>query len=457
MRSCLALALCAACLALPIFAEDWPQWRGPSRNDQSSETGLLKAFDGKAPKVVWEIKNAGVGYSGPSIYKGKVYLAGGTIEAPKEAPKDESSEKKEEPKGKRRGGAGQKHIDEVLCLDEATGKEEWRVKVGNEYEDNGSDSNWGGGPRANPSVTEDGHIYVLGIRGDVFCLKTSNGSVVWTKNYEKDFGGKLMSGWGFSESPLVDGDKLVCVPGGDKGSLACLNRKTGEVIWRSTDLKDAAGYSSVVKANLAGVDQYVVLTGSNVVGVATDSGKLLWKYDCKDRYKVAVIPTPVIVDKDLVYATSGYGAGCDLIRISGDASGQKAEKVFSNRDVVNHHGGVISKEGFIFGHSDAKGWICQDLKDGSLKWSTRGGAKSPEKGSVTYADGALFCYGEDTGTLVVVEANSKEFKELGRFKISGETKLRRPSGKFWTHPVIANGKLYLRDQDLLFCYDISGK
>ena len=213
----------------------------------------------------------------------------------------------------------------------------------------------------------------------------------------------------------------------------------------------------MVKANLAGVDQYVVLTGSNVVGVATDSGKLLWKYDCKDRYKVAVIPTPVIVDKDLVYATSGYGAGCDLIRISGDASGQKAEKVFSNRDVVNHHGGVISKEGFIFGHSDAKGWICQDLKDGSLKWSTRGGAKSPEKGSVTYADGALFCYGEDTGTLVVVEANSKEFKELGRFKISGETKLRRPSGKFWTHPVIANGKLYLRDQDLLFCYDISGK
>jgi outer membrane protein assembly factor BamB len=453
MRSCLALALCAACLAVPLFAEDWPQWRGPGRNDQSSETGLKKSFDGKAPPVAWEFKNAGVGYSGPSIHKGKVYLVGGTIETPKDEPK----EKKEEPKGKgRRGGSGQKHVDEVFCLDEANGKELWRVKVGKEYEDNGSDSNWGGGPRGNPTVTEDGHLYILGIRGDVYCLKSADGSLVWTKNYEKDLGGKLMSGWGFSESPLVDGEKLVCVPGGDKGTLACLNRKTGEVIWRSTDLKDAAGYSSVVKANLAGVDQYVVLTASNVVGVSTDSGKLLWSYDCKDRYRVAVIPTPVIVGKDLVYATSGYGAGCDLIKVSGDASGQKAEKVFSNRDLANHHGGVIFKDGFIYGHGDGKGWICQDIKDGSTKWSSRGN-KAPEKGSVTYADGALFCYGEDSGTLVVVEANSKEYKELGRFKITGETKLRRPSGKFWTHPVIANGKLYLRDQDLLFCYDISGK
>lgn len=468
MRSSLAIALCVVLLTLPLFAEDWPQWRGPKRNDHSSETNLKKDFDGKAPPVVWSINNAGVGYTGPSILKGKVYLAGGTIEPAKDAPP--AGEKKEESKGKgkgKRGGSGQKHVDEIFCLDEATGKEVWRVKVGQEYEDNGSDSNWGGGPRGNPAVTEDGYLYQLGIRGDVYCLKTADGSLVWTKNYEKDFGGKLMSGWGFSESPLVDGDKLICVPGGDKGTLACLNRKTGEVIWRSKEttkdpnappsfLKDPAGYSSVVKATLAGVEQYVVLTGSNVVGVAADSGNLLWKHDCHEKYKVAVIPTPVIVGEDLVYATSGYGAGCDLIRISGGASGQKADKVFSNRDLVNHHGGVIFKEGHIFGHSDGKGWVCQDLKDGKLKWTAPRG-KSAEKGSVTYADGALYCYGEDTGTLVVVKADPTEYKELGRFKITGETKLRRPSGKFWTHPVISNGKLYLRDQDLLFCYDISGK
>ncbi len=458
MRKSLALVLCAVALAFPLMAEDWPQWRGPARNDRSSETGLKKSFPEEGPAIAWKISNAGVGYSGPSILKGKVYLTGATIEVAKEAEADKS-EKKDEPKAKgRRGGTSQKHVDEAFCLDEATGKELWRVKVGAEYEDNGSDSNWGGGPRSNPTITADGYLYMLGLRGDIRCLKATDGALVWSKNYEKDLGGKLMSGWGFSESPLVDGDRIVCVPGGPKGSLASLNRLTGEVLWRTTDLKDAAAYSSVVKAKLAGVEQYVVLTAGGVVGVAPETGKLLWKYDAGGRYKVATIPTPVIAGEDLVYATAGYGAGCDLIRISGDSTLQKAEKVFSNSNVVNHHGGVIFQEGFIYGHGDGKGWVCQDLTDpeGKIKWSAPRN-KAPEKGSVTFADGALYCYGEESGTLVVVEASSGEYKELGRFKVGGQSKIRRPSGKFWTHPVIANGKLYLRDQDLLFCYDIAGK
>jgi len=423
-----SVAMLMACNAT---AADWPQWRGPTRDDKSSETGLNKAFGDKAPPLVWKFDKAGVGYSGPSIMGGKVYLTGGTVKE-----KD-------------------KHTDEAFCLDEKTGKQLWRVTIGAEYDDSGADKSWGGGPRANPTVTSDGHVYLLGIKGDIYCLKAADGSVVWTKNYSKDLSGKLMSGWGFSESPLVDGDHIVCVPGGKAGTLAKLDRKTGSVVWRSTDVTDDAGYASIVRANLAGVDQYVVLTAKNVVGVAVDSGKLLWSYDCSSKYKVAVIPTPVIVGADLVYATSGYGAGCDLIKISGGASGQKADKVFANKDVVNHHGGVIFKDGYIYGHSDTKGWICQDIKDGSIKWEWKRGGF--EKGSCTYADGALFCYGEGSGDLITLEVTTEGPKQIGKFKLPERTKLLRPSGKAWAHPVISNGKLYLRDQDLLYCFDLQSK
>ena len=408
---------------------DWPQWRGPNRDDLSTETGLKKDFKA-TPKVVWKISDAGIGYSGPAILDGKLYLLGGTVE-------------------------GSSHQDEVSCLNANTGEKIWRVTLPGKYDDNGSDNNWGGGPRCNPTVTKDGMIYVLGIRGDLYCLNAQDGKVIWTKSYSKDFGGKLMSGWGFSESPLVDGDKLICIPGGSGGTIIALNRTTGETLWRSKDLKDDAAYSSVVKANLAGVDQYVTLTGKNVVGVAVDSGKLLWKLDCASKFRVAVIPTPVVVGKDLIYATAGYGAGCDLIKISGSASGQTAERVFTNKEMSNHHGGVVFKGGYIYGHSDTKGWVCQDIEKGELKWDLKGG-KAPDKGSVIYADGALFCFSERSGDLTVLEANPAGGKELGRFKLPEQTKIRKPRGMIWTHPVIANGKLYLRDQDLLFCFDISG-
>lgn len=430
MRSIITTLSTAMLVAGLASAADWPQWRGPSRDDKSSETGLNKAFGAKAPPLAWKFSRTGIGYSGPSIASGKVYLVGGTA-------RDKDTDK---------------HQDEAICLDEGTGKEIWRVKIGSEYDDSGSDKNWGGGPRANPTVTPDGLVYFLGIRGDVYCLKAADGKLVWTRNYTRDFGGKLMSGWGFSESPLVDGDSIACTPGGSRGTIVRLDRKTGKTQWQSAELKDDAAYSSLVRANLAGVDQYVTLTGKAVAGVAVESGKLLWRLDCSDKFRVAVIPTAVIAGPDLVYATAGYGAGCDLIKISGGASGQKAEKVFSNKDVVNHHGGVILKDGFIYGHSDTKGWVCQDLKDGTLKWEWRRGGF--EKGSVTYADGALFCYGENSGDLVVLEAATSGPKQLGSIKLPERTKLLRRSGKAWAHPVIANGKLYLRDQDLLYCYDL---
>lgn len=421
--------LMAAMTLVSGFAQggDWPQWRGPNRDEKSTETGLKKDFKA-APKIVWQIRDAGTGYSGPSILAGKLYMTGGTPE-------------------------GKKHSDEVYCLNAETGAPIWRVTLDTTYEDSGSDSKWGGGPRANPTVTDDGKIYLLGIRGDLYCLDAKDGKTIWKKNYGKDFGGKLMSGWGFSESPLVDGDKVICAPGGPKGGIVALNRNTGALIWQAKEVTDDAGYSSLIKANLGGVDQYVTLTGSSVVGVEAETGKLLWKYDCKGRFRVAVIPTAVIVGPDLVFATAGYGAGCDLLKISGSAGGQTAVSLFTSKDVANHHGGVFFHDGYIYGHSDSSGWVCWNTADGKLKWNS----KKPEKGSVTFADGALYCYGENTGDLFVLAASPSGFKELGRFRLPEKTKIRKPDGKNWTHPVIANGKLYLRDQDILFCFDINDK
>jgi len=409
-------------------AGDWPQWRGPNRDEKSTETGLKKDFKA-TPKVLWKMDRAGLGFSGPSIRDGKLYLVGGTPE-------------------------GKKHTDEVSCLNADTGEKIWKVKLPGDYEDTGLDQTFGGGPRSNPTITADGKLYFLGIKGELYCLDAKDGHVIWQKSYSKDFGGK-MPVWGFSESPLIDGEKIVCVPGGSKGAVVALDRNTGSLLWKTNGVNDDANYSSLVKTVLSGVEQYVTLTAKSVIGVAVDDGKLLWKYDCSDKYKTAVIPTPVVVGPNLVFATAGYRAGCDLLKISGGKDGQTAEAVYTNKELDNHHGGVVFHEGFIYGHSDKNGWVCQDVTDGKLKWSLKSG--KAEKGSVLFADGALYCYCEGSGDLFVLEANPKIAVELGRFTLPEKTKLRRPRSGIWTHPVISNGKLYLRDQDKFFCFDIGAK
>ena len=389
---------------------DWPQWRGPDRSDVSKETGLLKKWPAEGPKRVWLYENAGNGYSGPAIANGKYF----TI-------------------GTRDGN------ECVLALDANTGKELWVAKIGGEL-----DNRWGSGPRGTPTVDGD-RVYALSGKGDLACISIADGKVLWTASMTA-LGGKT-PGWGYTESVLVDGDKVVCTPGGSKGALAALNKADGKEIWRSTDFTDGAQYASIIPADINGQRQYIQLTMQHLVGISAKDGKQLWSSDWPGR--TAVIPTPIYRDSH-VYISAGYGVGCKLVKIE---TGNKATTVYENKVMKNHHGGVILVGDHLYGYSDGPGWICQDFKSGDEVWAER---NKLGKGAIACADGMLYCLDEGSGTVVLIEASPKGWSEHGRFKLDPQTKIRSPQGRIWTHPVISNGKLYLRDQDLIYCYDIKG-
>jgi outer membrane protein assembly factor BamB len=400
-----AIGFCAQ--AVWAAGGDWPQWRGPNRDDVSTETGLLKEWPAGGPKRVWLFENAGNGYSSFSVVGGKLFTMG------------------------TRDGS-----EILLALDANTGKELWASPLEKIY-----DNNWGGGPRGVPSVDGD-QIFGLTGRGTLACVNLADGKIVW-KQSMTSLGGSV-PGWGYTESVLVDGDHVICTPGGSKGTIAALDKKTGKPVWQSSEFVDGAHYSSIVPAKINGTPQYVQLTMSSVAGVAAKDGKLLWRSDFPGR--TAVIPTPIVRD-NFVYVTAGYGAGCKEIKIGPK---NEVETVFENKVMKNHHGGVILVGDYIYGHSDGYAWVCQNFKTGEEVWNHRGFGK----GAVGFADGMLYCLEEGTGTVALVEASPSGWKEHGRFKLDPQTKIRSPQGRIWTHPVISNGKLYLRDQDLIFCFDV---
>src|SRR5262249_51317606 len=233
----------------------------------------------------------------------------------------------------------------LFALNADNGNEVWATAVGPLFR-----NGYGDGPRGTP--TTDGNIlYALGGQGKLICGEIATGKKRWQVDMHKDLHGKMMSGWGYTESPLVDGDKLICTPGGDSGTLAALNKNTGKVIWRSTELTDLASYSSCIIAEVGGVRQYIVLTGEGVAGVATDDGRLLWHYvQPEGKYRVAVVATPIFHD-NCVYVSADYNAGCDLIKLTPEGSGIKAEQVYSNHNMENHHGGVILVNRYLYGCS----------------------------------------------------------------------------------------------------------
>jgi outer membrane protein assembly factor BamB len=415
MRMLLLLLAALWVLTLPADAADWPQWRGPHRTDVSTETGLLKTWPKDGPRLLWTYSDAGNGYSSPAVVGDRLFTMGTRNDR-----------------------------DCVFALDVKTGKEVWSAKFVPVFHQDRGD-----GPRGTPTVAGD-LLYGIGGQGELVCVETATGKIRWQVSLKKDLGGQMMSGWGYSESPLVDGNQVICTPGGSKGTLAALDRQSGKLIWQSKELTDLAAYSSCIVAEVGGLRQYIQVTGSAVAGVAAKDGRLLWRYP-KDDFRTAVVPTPIFHDNQ-VYVTAGYGSGCALLKLTPNGNGTKAEKVYANKNMTNHHGGVVRVGEYVYGFSDSeRNWICQNFQTGETVWS---GQKKLGKGSLTCADGHLYCYSESDGTLVLVEASPKGWKEDGRFKIPRETTIRSSSGKIWTHPVVANGRLYLRDQDLIFCFDV---
>lgn len=407
------VVLFAGATLLPLRASDWPQWQGPDRSNVSTETGLLQQWPPAGPKLLWTFSQAGTGYSEPAIVGDRLYTMG-----------------------------ADQNTEYLFAIDLKTRKRLWAAAIGSRFI-----NDWSDGPRGTPTV--DGElIFALGGQGNLVCVKAANGKRLWAKSMQSDLGGKMMSGWGYTESPLVDGEVVVCTPGGNQGTLAALDKKTGVVRWRSKDFTDEAGYSSLVVSETGGIRRYVQRTGKSVSGVAAKDGRLLWRF--AHTANTAAIPTPIVAD-NYVFSTSGYGAGCVLIRLTPNGEGIKAEQVYANKDMTNHHGGVVKVGDYIYGHSDRGGWMCMEFTTGKVLWKEAG---KLGKGSITAADGRLYCYSENDGTVALIEASPEGWKENGRFKIPRQTKLPRKRGKIWTHPVVANGRLYLRDQDLIFCYQV---
>jgi outer membrane protein assembly factor BamB len=391
-------------VALTAWAIDWHQWRGPERTGHSAETDLLESWPQGGPPLAWSLENIGEGFSSFAVADGRVFTQ---VQR-----------------------AGQQY---VVALEEASGKTVWETPNGSTYS-----NNRGSGPRGTPTV-DGSRVYALGSSGNLACLDAATGKPVWQINVLKQFGGGNPN-WGLSESPLIDGEQLIVNAGGSGASVVALNKNNGQVIWKSQS--DEAGYSSAMVAVTGGIRQYVLLTGEAAIGVRADNGELLWRYD-KVSNRTANIATP-IVRGDHVFLSSDYGTGCALLKLSRQNGGVRAEEVYFNRNMRNHYSSSVLVGDFLYGYSSQ---ILTSMRfdTGEVVWQDR----SVGKGQVIYADGKLYLLSED-GKVGLAEATSEGYKEISTFSIGSRD---YPT---WTLPVIANGKLYLRDQGRVWCYNIRG-
>ncbi len=401
-------------------AADWPQWRGPNRDGKSNESGLDFDWTDGAPKLLWRTGGMGKGYSSVAVVENTIYTTGN------------------KPNGQC-----------VIARNANDGSEIWSTPLTDKAPKHGY-----GGARCTPSVTKD-HLYVVASDGQIACLKRSDGSVVWSKGFKQEWGGKMMSGWGYSESPLVDGDRVICTPGGTKALIVALGRMTGKQIWASKSFtsdrgKDGAGYSSVVVSNAGGVKQYVTLSGRGVVSVDATNGSTLWTY-APVANKTANIPTPVVFD-DYVFCSSGYGTGSALLHITKERGVLKAnEKYFLDAGTLqNHHGGMIKHGDHIYcGHGHNEGFpACIEIETGKVVWGGKLRGAGKKSAAVTMVgDHLLFRY--ESGHIASIVATPDGYQLMGSFMPDHQ------EGKSWSHPVVVDGKLYLREQNVLMCYSLS--
>ncbi|HAY81666.1 MAG TPA: polyvinylalcohol dehydrogenase [Planctomycetaceae bacterium] len=390
---------------------DWPRWRGVNNDGLSPETGLLSQWDG-APPVLWSTRGLGQGYSSVVFANGRIYTM------------------------------GKKETVNLICLSAEDGSLVWETPVGG-----------GSNPNCTPTVDiESQLVYGLSHAGDFVCADARTGREVWRKNFPRDFGGRMMSGWGYSESPLIDGDRIILTPGGDRAVMAALNKRTGEVIWTTPMQQASAGYASPVISQAGGIKQYITLVGKGLIGVAAENGRPLWHYD-RIANTTANVPTP-IVKGNYVFGSSGYGdGGSALLELSRQGRGIGVREVYykRNNEYQNHHGGMVLIGDHIYmGEGHNKGFpICINMRSGRVAWGPERGAGSGSAALVA-ADGHLY-FRYENGVMALVTASPRGYELKGSFRIKSN------NGKSWAHPVIVDKKLYLRDQDELHCYDIASQ
>jgi outer membrane protein assembly factor BamB len=423
MRNLICSSVVVLCF-LGIFGGDfcraddsWPQWGGPHRDHRSSATGLKKEWL-NAPELVWQFDAAGFGYSSLAVVEGKAYTL---------------------------GRVGEQNC--ALCLDALTGKLLWQTALSEAIKREAYNQNWGGGPRSTPTVVGS-QIFVLDDGGTLAGLEAASGKILWKVNLKADFGGTIPK-WGYSESPLVDGNRVVVCPGGSN-YLVALDINTGKQLFSSSGYSQDAHYVSLMKVRTGTVDSYVGASEAGLVAFSATDGSVLWTNRATGN-STATVATPIVRD-NLVYHTSNYGAGCVLMELNAEGGKVTAQQKYANKNMQNHHGGVVLHDNNIFGSKKGGGFVCQDFESGEVRWSQR--LSGDGSTSVIYADQRLYVFGEGTGSCYLIDPSPSQWVEKGKLTIPEQSTLNRGQGKIWTHPTIADGKLFLRDLDLVFAFDI---
>ena len=398
----LTVILSLSAVASEQAFDDWPQWRGPKRDGISAERGLLKDWPAGGPPVVWRASGAGTGYSSFSSAHGRLYTLG-----------------------------ARESIEYLMAYDAATGKKTWETAHGRQFSNDRGD-----GPRSTPTVDGD-RLYTFGGSGDMSVVDAATGKVFWKINLLEKLGGTNIQ-WGLSESPLVLSDRILVSPGGRGASIVALSKTDGSVIWKS--LSDEPGYSSAVLHEAGGVREAIYFTGERALGIDVDTGKLLWSYN-QVANRTANIATP-IVRGNFVFLSSGYGTGAALLELTPGSKSIAARQVYFTRDMRNHHASSVLIGDYLYGFSDA---ILTAMKfdSGQVAWRDR----SVGKGSVVFVDERLYLYSEE-GVVGLAEANPAGYREHGRFQI------KTGGAPTWSHPIVSNGKLFIRDQDNIYAFDV---
>jgi len=408
-------------------ADDWPGHRGPKRDGVSAEKGLLPSWPKSGPKLVWTLDKAGAGFCGPAVVGGFTFLLG-------------TSDK-----------------DEVLHKISPEGKVQWTSPIGPIFDFQGN--NWSGGPNATPTVGKN-LVYCQGSQGILAAFDVATGKQAWKVDGVSQLaaevnpigGGPSKKGWGFCGSPLLDGEKLIIASGGPGGLFTALDAASGKVLWRSDKVKDQATYGSVITFECLGQPVYAVATQSGAVAVSAKDGSLAWRYQRETDYPDIVACTPVVVGAKLLLPV-GHGGDCALLEFSAGSEGKiEVKPAWIAKEISNNHGGFVVSGERVFGFHAKRAWTAQNLADGKVLWSGRRNALG--SGNCILVDGKVIALAEDTGEVALIDVTGAAYKELGKFTLPKESAIRKSGGRRWTHPVLADGKLYLRDQELLFCFEL---
>jgi outer membrane protein assembly factor BamB len=395
-----------------LIADDWTQWRGNNRDGKSAETGLLDSWPAGGPALLWQANDLGGGYSTPSSADGVLYMI----------VNDGSDE------------------ESVLALSLEDGEKLWSTKIGAVGENQGPQYP---GSRSTPTIDGDS-LYALGSDGDLACLSLDGGGIRWTKDLRSEFGGNPGK-WAYSESPLVDGDKLICSPGGADATVVALDKASGSVVWK-TPLAEAddASFSSPIAATIDGVNQYILFLSKGVVGLNAETGDLLWRYS-KTSDRDANIQTPVTSGSFVYTAASRVGGG--LVKVAGSKS--EPTEVYFAKTMPSGIGGSILVDGYLYGSAGST-VMCIDYESGETQWQDRSIGAS----SLCYADGKIFLHSDDDNTVAMIAATAEEYRELGKFTPPNPPQ-RVGRAKAWTYPIIVDGKLVIRDAGTVWCYSIA--